>query len=107
MLYKQSVVKFSYKYGVTNAAIKFKKQRRTIYRWREKYDGTLESLRNKSRRPHHHPKEHTKEEKELIRKYKSNNKKTRVSSIMGEVEKGRLYKNSARVVYSNEKNGNI
>ena len=38
--YKESVVKFSYKYGVTKAAIKFKMHRKTIYRWREKYDGT-------------------------------------------------------------------
>ena len=57
--YKQSVVKFSYKYGVTKAAIKFEEHRKTIYRWREKYDGTRKSLVNKSRRPHHHPNEHT------------------------------------------------
>ena len=76
MKYKQSVIKFSYKYGVTKAAIKFGENRRTIYRWRDKYDGTLESLKDKSRRPHSHPNEHTKEEIELIRKYKANNKKT-------------------------------
>ena len=40
--YKESVVKFSYKYGVTKAAIKFCECRRTIYRWRKRYDGTLE-----------------------------------------------------------------
>ena len=74
--YKKSVVKFSYKYGVTKAAIKFGENRRTIYRWRERYDGTLESLKDKSRRPHHHPKEHTKEEINLIKRYKANNKKT-------------------------------
>ena len=74
--YKQSVVKFSYKYGVTKAAIRFGENRRTIYRWRDRYDGTLESLKDKSRRPHSHPKEHTKEEIELIRRYKANNKKT-------------------------------
>ena len=74
--YKQSVIKFSYKYGVTKAAIKFQENKRTIYRWRERYDGTLESLKDRSRRPHHHPKEHTKEEIKLIKNYKANNKKT-------------------------------
>ena len=74
--YKQSVIKFSYKYGVTKASIKFKENRRTIYRWIKRYDGTLESLKDKSRKPHHHPKEHTKEEIKLIRNYKANNKKT-------------------------------
>ena len=62
ILYKQSVVKYSLKYGVTKAAIKFKMHRKTIYRWREKYDGTARSLKNKARRPHSHPTQHTEEE---------------------------------------------
>lgn len=74
--YKESVVKFSYKYGVTKAAIKFEECRRTIYRWRARYDGTLKSLEDYSRRPHRHPNEHTKEEIKLIKRYKANNKKT-------------------------------
>ena len=73
--YKQSVIKFSFKYGVTKAAIKFEENRRTIYRWIERYDGTLESLKDKSRRPNSHPKEHT-EEIKMIRNYKANNKET-------------------------------
>ena len=74
--YKETVVKFSYKYGVTKAAIKFCECRRTIYRWRERYDGSLKSLEDKSRRPHYHPKQHTEEEIKLIKKYKANNKET-------------------------------
>ena len=74
--YKQSVIKYSYKNGVTRAAIKFRLHRKTIYRWRERYDGTIESLKDKSRRPHSHPNEHTEEEIRLIKNYKSNNKKT-------------------------------
>ena len=50
--YKQSVIKFSFKYGVTKAAIKFEENRRTIYRWIERYDGTLESLKDKEDRIH-------------------------------------------------------
>lgn len=76
MKYRQSVVKFSYKYGVKNTSIRFNVSQRTIYRWRKRYDGTIESLRDKSRRPHHNPKEHKEEEIELIKKYKRNNKKT-------------------------------
>ena len=76
ILYKQSVVKYSVKYGVTKAAIKFKMHRKTIYRWREKYDGTAQSLKNKSRRPHSNPKQHTEEEIKMIKNYKYKNKKT-------------------------------
>ena len=74
--YKQSIIKFSMKYGVTKASIEFNVNRRTIYRWRERYDGTLESLKDKSHRPKHHPNEHTAEEIKLIKDYKENNKET-------------------------------
>ncbi len=76
ILYKQSVVKYSLRYGVTKAAIKFKMYRKTIYRWREKYDGTAKSLKNKSRKPHAHPNQHTEEEIKKIKDYKYKNKET-------------------------------
>ena len=38
-----------------------------IYRWLRRYDGTIESLREKSRRPRHHPNQHTEQELKLIR----------------------------------------
>lgn len=74
--YKESVVKYSYKFGVTKAAIRYGECRRTIYRWRKRYDGSLKSLEDKSRRPHYHPNQHTVEELKLIKNYKANNKET-------------------------------
>ena len=74
--YKQSVVKFSFKYGVKKASIKFNECERTIYRWRKRYDGSIKSLEDKSRRPHTHPNQHTAEEIKLIRNYKRKNKNT-------------------------------
>ena len=74
--YKESVVKFSYKYGVTKAAIKFNECRRTIYRWRKRYDGSLKSLKDKSKKPHYHPNQHTEAEIKMIKNFKANNKET-------------------------------
>ena len=74
--FKQSVIKYSYKNGVTAAALQYKLHRKTIYRWRARYDGTLKSLVNKSRRPHRSPNAHTIEEIKLIKNYKSKNKET-------------------------------
>ena len=74
--YKESVVKYSYRYGVTKAAIRYSECRRTIYRWRERYDGSLNSLKDKSRKTHFHPNQHTAEEIQLIKNYKRNNKDT-------------------------------
>ncbi len=68
MKFRQSLLKYSQKYGVTKAAIKYKTNRQYIYRWLRlrRYDGTIESLRAKSHRPHHHPKQRTEQELKLI-----------------------------------------
>ncbi len=52
MRFRQALINYSYKYG---AAIHYKTNRQYVYRWRKRYDGTLQSLADKSHRPHHHP----------------------------------------------------
>lgn len=64
--FRQRVLKYSFKYGVTAASDRFHISRKTIYEWRKRYNGTWQSLKERSHRPHHHPKEHTPEEKEMI-----------------------------------------
>ena len=64
--FRQRVLKFSFKHGVTEASRRFHVSRNAIYEWKAKYDGTWQSLKERSHRPHHHPNEHTQEEKELI-----------------------------------------
>ena len=66
MRYRQAIILYSQKYGVTKAAIRYKTNRQYIYRWLKRYDGTLQSLADKSHRPHHHPNEHTADELKLI-----------------------------------------
>ena len=53
--YLLSLIKYAERFGVTKAAIKYKTNRQYIYRWKRRYDGSIESLRDHSRRPHHHP----------------------------------------------------
>lgn len=65
--FRQRVIKKSYKVGVTEASKYYRVSRNAIYEWRAKYDGkSWKSLVDKSHRPHHHPNEHTPEEKEMI-----------------------------------------
>lgn len=65
--FRQRVIKRSYKYGVTEASRYYRVSRNAIYEWRAKYDGkSWKSLVDKSHRPHHHPNEHTQEEKDMI-----------------------------------------
>ena len=66
MKFRQALIEYSLKNGVTKAAIRYKVNRQYVYRWRKRYDGTLQSLADKSHRPHHHPNQHTPEELKLI-----------------------------------------
>ena len=66
MQYRQSLILYAKKHGVTKAAIRYRTNRQYIYRWMKRYDGTLQSLADRSHRPHSHPKQHRTEEIKLI-----------------------------------------
>ena len=73
MRFKQVAVEYSYRHGVTKAAIRYKTTRQNIYRWRQKYDGTVQSLADRSHRPHSHPNQHTEAEIKLIKDMRRRN----------------------------------
>ena len=73
MRFKQVVIEYSFNHGVTKAAIRYKTTRQNIYRWRKKYDGTLQSLADRSHRPHSHPNQHTEAEIKLIKNMRRRN----------------------------------
>lgn len=64
--FRQRVLKYYFKQGATKASERYHCSRQVIYNWKARYDGTWKSLVEKSHRPHHHPKEHTPQEKEMI-----------------------------------------
>ena len=68
MRFRHRVVKYAIKYNNNaKAARRYHTSRQQVWRWRKKYDGTVQSLANKSTRPHYHPNQHTEDELELIR----------------------------------------
>ena len=64
--FRQSVVTYSYNFSIKKAILHFNVSRASIYRQRKKYDGSVNSLNNLSRRPHSHPNQHTDDEIKLI-----------------------------------------
>ena len=58
---RQRILKWAEKKSVTAAAIRYKVSRKTVYKWRKRYDGTLESLKERSRAPHHIARKQTEE----------------------------------------------
>jgi len=74
MKFRHSLVKYAKAMGVTKTARKYNKCRQYIYFWLKRYDGTIESLGDRSRRPRHHPNQHTPAEVELVKRIHRHNK---------------------------------
>ena len=60
--------------AITAIARRYRISRTSIYRWQRRYNGTVESLYERSHRPKSHPNQHTVEELQLIRRVWSHNK---------------------------------
>ena len=73
MAYRQSLMKYAEKYGVSRASRNYNKGRSYIYFWRARWDGSVASLACQSRRPHSHPNQHTEAELKLIRDMRRRN----------------------------------
>lgn len=76
MQFRQALILYAEKHGVTKAAVRYRTNRQYIYRWKNRYDGTLQSLADRSHRPMHHPNEHRPEELKLIRNMRRRNPNT-------------------------------
>ena len=73
MRYRQSLMQYAAKYGVSRASRKYNKSWSYIYFWKTRWNGSVESLACQSRRPHHHPNQHTEAELNLIRNMRRRN----------------------------------
>ena len=75
MRFRQSLMHYAQKYGVSRASRKYNKSRSYIYFWKSRWDGSVESLACQSRRPHSHPNQHTEAELKLIKDMRRRNPK--------------------------------
>ena len=67
--YRQRMLKYLQAYGnVTETANRYKTSRKTVIKWRSRWDGTPASLVDRSRRPKHSPRKHSEAELREIRR---------------------------------------
>lgn len=64
---RQGIVEYANKHGKSAAGQKYGVSLSSVKRWCKRYDGTRKSLEERSHRPHHHPRQHTKAEEDAIR----------------------------------------
>lgn len=65
---RQRMISYAQKHSVTETAIRYRVSRKTVYKWLKRYDGTTDSLMDRSHRPHHSPRGHTQTELKQIRR---------------------------------------
>ena len=65
---RQAVVKLANRKGKSYASRMYGVSLSSVKRWCKRYDGTWRSLKERSHRPHSHPKQHTEAEEQLILK---------------------------------------
>lgn len=74
--FRLRVVKQAKKSGnISQTARIHKISRQSLHRWIGRYDGSLESLMDRSKRPHKHPSQHAPEEIETVLKVQRHNKR--------------------------------
>ena len=64
---RQAIVKFAQQKGKTYASRMYGVSLSSVKRWCKRYDGSWQSLKERSHRPKSHPKQHTGDEEEMIR----------------------------------------
>ena len=106
MRYRESLIKYAKKHGVSKAARVYNTNRQYIYRWLKRYDGTTRSLASKSKRPKSHPKQHTQDELKLIKDMFAKNKDTGLVVLWVKL-KQRGYKRTVSSLYHQLKKLNL
>jgi len=65
--YRKRMIGYAKSHSVTEAAIRYKTSRKTVYKWIKRYDGTIDSLKDQSHRPKtQHPNAHKDSELKMI-----------------------------------------
>ena len=65
---RQRMVNYAKNHSVSDTAIRYGVSRKTVHKWIKRYDGTTNSLMDRSHRPHHSPRKHTESELRKIRR---------------------------------------
>ena len=73
--FRQRVLEYQQKgHSVTDTANRYHLSRKTVHKWRNRWDGTRESLEDRSRRPKNSPRKQTEAEIRLVKRQAKKNK---------------------------------
>lgn len=97
--FRLRVIKEAKSKSVTEAARLNRISRQTLHRWIARYDGTIESLMDRSKRPHFHPNGHTQKEIERVVKIARHNKRLGLVCLWMHLKMNHGYKRTVTALY--------
>ncbi len=88
--FRQRVLEYQRKdHTVTETAIRYHVSRKTVYKWRKRWDGTAKSLMDQSRRPKSSPRKQTEDEIRLVKRQAKKYKwQDHILAYQGAMERG-------------------
>lgn len=107
MRYRQALMKYAAKYGVSRVSRKYNKNRSYIYFWQARWDGSVKSLGCRSRRPHSHPNQHTEAELKLDPGHAPPESDAGLGRTVAPVEAKGLYPPSGKSISGYAKTGDV
>ena len=103
---KQEIVKQAIKNGKSRTSQKYGVSLSTLKRWCKKYDGTWQSMLEKSHRPHSHPKRHTaKEEKQIKNSFKKYYARYGWDGVYSDLQRKKYTRSFSGMVYAAKRMG--
>lgn len=67
--WRQRMLLYYQNHGGTKTSLRYHVSRKCIYKWLERWDGTWQSLMERSRRPHSSPRSQSRSEEKLVKRY--------------------------------------
>lgn len=66
--HRQRMMEYANRHGVTETSLRYHTSRKTVIKWKKRWDGTPSSLEDRDRRPIRSPRKHTEQEIKLIKR---------------------------------------
>lgn len=67
--WRQRMMLYCENHGLTATSLRYRVSRKTVWKWRTRWDGTWQSLLENSRKPHHSPRSQSLSEEKLVKRY--------------------------------------
>lgn len=86
--FRQQMMQYLQHHSAEETARRYRLSRKTVYKWKKRWDGTASSLEDRSRKPHHCPRQQTAAEIKLVRRLAKKYKKDLLLAYQKATEQG-------------------